>query len=255
MSALVHRCLQLETTVPLKVNPRGLVAVKLADVIAAFKREHPCPNLENVTTVTTETQQQAQQLSYSNGVAGVAQRPAISDCQGDAISVKSVVLHGDAEGQQFASGSASALSRRSISDLYDRECGRTGVPSTGNDHPASVGQHGPPRGKTQEQEFHGRGGMRRLQENGIQPKLTARDSHWHLGRTEVHGSIIKRILDRMDQAEPIKSPDVFRENLIQAVCANNTLSRIKGYTEAVLGISRRLPESITSDTSQGCHAL
>lgn len=191
MSALVHRCLQLETTAPLKVNPRGLFAVKLADVIAAFNREHPCPNLEIVTTVTTETQQQAQQLSEANGVAEVAQRPAISDCQGDAISVKSVVFHGDAEGQQFESGSASALSRRSIPDLHDRECGRTGVPSTRNDHPASVGQHGPPRGKTQEQEFHGCGGMRRLQENGIQPKVTARDSHWHLGRTEVHGSIIK----------------------------------------------------------------
>lgn len=153
--------------VPLKVNPRGLFAVKLADVIAAFNREHPCPNLEIVTTVTTETQQQAQQLSEANGVAGVAQRPAISDCQGGAISVKSVVFHGDAEGQQFESGSAAALSRRSIPDLHDRECGRTGVPSTGNDHPASVGQHGPPRGKTQEQEFHGCGGMRRLQENGI----------------------------------------------------------------------------------------
>ena len=99
--------------------------------------------------------------------------------------------------------------------------------------------------------------LRKLQENGIRPKVTARDSHWQLGRTEVHGSIIKRMLDRMDQEEVISSPEAFRENLIQAVCAKNALSRVRGYTpeQAVLGVSRRLPGSITSDTSQGSHAL
>ena len=69
--------------------------------------------------------------------------------------------------------------------------------------------------------------LRRLQENGIQPKVTARDSHWQLGRTEVHGAILKRMLDRMDQEVPIKSPEEFQENLIQAVCAKNALSRVR----------------------------
>ena len=99
--------------------------------------------------------------------------------------------------------------------------------------------------------------MRKLQENGITPRVTARDSHWQLGRTEVHGAIIKRMLDRMDQESQIDSPEAFRENLVQVVCAKNTLSRVKGYTpeQAVLGVSRRLPASITADTSQGSHVL
>ena len=67
--------------------------------------------------------------------------------------------------------------------------------------------------------------LRKLQENGIKPRVTARDSHWQLGRTEVHGSIIKRMLHRMDHEIPIDSPEAFREHLIQAVCAKNTLSR------------------------------
>jgi len=99
--------------------------------------------------------------------------------------------------------------------------------------------------------------LRKLQENGIKPRVTARDSHWQLGRTEVHGSIIKRMLHRMDHEIPIDSPEAFREHLIQAVCAKNTLSRVKGYTpeQAVLGVSRRLPASITADASQSSHVL
>ena len=136
----VLRLNQLGTTVPLKVNRKGLFVVKLADVIAAFSREHPCQNLEIVTNVTTETQQQSQELSEANGVA--RKRPAISDCQGDAIRVNSVFFFGGAEGQQFEPGSASSVSRGSFSDLHDRECAGIGMPSSSNYQPTPVGQHG-----------------------------------------------------------------------------------------------------------------
>ena len=65
------------------------------------------------------------------------------------------------------------------------------------------------------------------------------------------------MLDRMDTEKGVESPEQFREYLTQAVCAKNTLSRVNGYTpeQAVLGISRRLPASITSDTSQSSHIM
>jgi hypothetical protein len=97
----------------------------------------------------------------------------------------------------------------------------------------------------------------KLQEHGIQLRVSARDSHWQLGRTEVHGSIIKRMLDRMDAEIPINSGEDFRGSLVQCFSAKNALSRVKGYTpeQAVLGISRRLPASITSDSQQSSHLL
>jgi hypothetical protein len=97
----------------------------------------------------------------------------------------------------------------------------------------------------------------KLQEYGIQMKVSARDSHWQLGRAEVHGSILKRMLERMDKEIPINDPENFRECLVQACIAKNALSRVKGYTpeQAVLGISRRLPASISSDSQQSSHAL
>ena len=49
----------------------------------------------------------------------------------------------------------------------------------------------------------------KLQEHGILIRVSARDSHWQLGRTEVHGSIIKRMLDRMDAETPINTGDEF----------------------------------------------
>lgn len=63
----------------------------------------------------------------------------------------------------------------------------------------------------------------KLQEYGIQVKTTARDSHWQLGRTEVHGSIVKRMLERMDAEAPISTNEEFR---VQAFCAKNALSRV-----------------------------
>ena len=61
----------------------------------------------------------------------------------------------------------------------------------------------------------------------------------------------------MDAEHPVESPEQFSHYLVQAVCAKNSLSRVKGYTpeQAVLGISRRLPASIVSDTSQTSHTL
>ena len=79
--------------------------------------------------------------------------------------------------------------------------------------------------------------LNKLQSLGIAAKVTARDSHWQLGRTEVHGSILKKMLDRMDTEAPINTPEEFHDSLTQAICAKNALSRIRGYTpeQAVLG--------------------
>lgn len=87
-----------------------------------------------------------------------------------------------------------------------------------------------------------------MQEQDIRLKMTATDSHWQLGRTEAHGAVVKRMLSRMDAERAIETPEAFRAALIQAMGAKNTLSRINGYTpeQAVLGIARRLPASVTS---------
>ena len=96
-----------------------------------------------------------------------------------------------------------------------------------------------------------------MQEEGIQLKVTAGDSHWQLGRVEAHGSVIKEMLSRIDKEVPVKDAVDFRRALIQACNAKNTLARVHGYTpaQAVLGVSRRLPASITADESAISHAL
>jgi len=95
----------------------------------------------------------------------------------------------------------------------------------------------------------------KLQEYGIQVKTTSRDSHWQLGRTEVHGSIVKRMLERMDAEAPISTNEEFRDGLVQAFCDKNALSRAYTPGQAALGISRKLPASITSDSQQASYLL
>ena len=95
-----------------------------------------------------------------------------------------------------------------------------------------------------------------MQSHDIRLNMTAVDSHWQLGRTEAHGGVLKRMLTRMDVEKPIRDLGEFREALTQAVCAKNTLSRINGYTpeQAVLGIARHLPASVTSCESGASHS-
>ena len=97
----------------------------------------------------------------------------------------------------------------------------------------------------------------KMQSLDIHVKMTAGSAHWQLGRVEIHGSIIKRMLDKMDAEKPIRTPGEFEASLIQAFNAKNSLSRIKGYSpeQAVLGIARRLPGSLTSDAGTGSLSL
>ena len=52
-------------------------------------------------------------------------------------------------------------------------------------------------------------------------KMAVGDAHWQLGRVEAHGSIVKKMLDRMDLECPIKTPLEFEEALTQAFTAKN----------------------------------
>ena len=92
-----------------------------------------------------------------------------------------------------------------------------------------------------------------MQSLDVHIKMTVGAAHWQLGRAEIHGSIVKKMLDKMDAEKPIRTAEEFEQSLIQAFNAKNSLSRIKGYSpeQAVLGISRRLPGSLTSDASVG----
>ena len=97
----------------------------------------------------------------------------------------------------------------------------------------------------------------KMQEYGCRTHVSAGDSHWQLGRAEIHGYTVKRMLTRMDLESPIGSSVDFRNSLRQAFAAKNTLSRADGYTpqQSVLGIASRLPGSITSDDGTATHAL
>lgn len=62
-----------------------------------------------------------------------------------------------------------------------------------------------------------------MQGEDIQPKMTAADSHWQLGRVKSHGSIIKRMLDRMNVEQPLKTREEVSRALRQAFNAKNTM--------------------------------
>ena len=97
--------------------------------------------------------------------------------------------------------------------------------------------------------------MTRIQELGITLKVSARESHWQLGRVEAHGSILKGMLTRMDLEVPILEEESFKRAIVQACHAKNSLTRKSGYSpeQAVLGCATRLPGSVTSDDSALSH--
>ena len=97
----------------------------------------------------------------------------------------------------------------------------------------------------------------RMQESGTRVNMSATDAHWQLGRAEIHGSTIKKMLTRMDIQTPIDSSVAFQRALRQAFQAKNTLARSNGFTpqQAVLGIATTLPGSISSDMEAATHAL
>ena len=96
-----------------------------------------------------------------------------------------------------------------------------------------------------------------LQKENIQVVMAAGDSHWQIGRAEIHGKIVKDMLTRMDREEPIRSVGEFQRCLRQVFAAKNSLSRAKGFTpeQALLGKARSLPASLTSDDCSSAHAL
>lgn len=98
---------------------------------------------------------------------------------------------------------------------------------------------------------------RYLQSEGIKASMTAAEAHWQNGRCEVHGRIIKEMLSRMDKEVPVCSASDFQKNLRQAFAAKNSLSRIHGFTpeQCLLGKSKALPASLTSDEEVGSHIL
>jgi len=92
-----------------------------------------------------------------------------------------------------------------------------------------------------------------LQEHGMQPILTT--APWQRGRIERHGGVIKEMLDRIDQEQPITNLKQFDEALYQCFHAKNTLSIVQGYSpeQAVLGKASKLPASIVSDEDLTAH--
>ena len=96
-----------------------------------------------------------------------------------------------------------------------------------------------------------------LQGENIRVVMAAGDSHWQIGRTEIHGHIIKDMLTRMDQESPVRDSEDFKRCLRQAFSAKNALSRARGFTpeQALLGKARALPASLTSDDNTGAHLL
>ena len=98
--------------------------------------------------------------------------------------------------------------------------------------------------------------LRRMQEFGTAMRVSATDSHWQLGRTEAHGSVVKAMLTRVDKEKPIRNEREFRAALIQVCSAKNSLARVKGYSpeQAVLGIAPRLPASVVSNEDASSHS-
>ena len=97
----------------------------------------------------------------------------------------------------------------------------------------------------------------RMQRHDIHVKVSASEAHWQLGRVEIHGSVVKKMLSRMDLESPINSVGEFEQALVHVFNAKNSLSRVKGYSpeQAVLGIAKRLPGSVVSSQGVGSITL
>ena len=92
-----------------------------------------------------------------------------------------------------------------------------------------------------------------LKQENIQCELTA--APWQRGRIERHGGIVKEMLSRIDNENPITTDAQFDRALHQCFRAKNMLASINGYSpeQAVLGKSTRLPASIISDEEVPAH--
>ena len=82
-----------------------------------------------------------------------------------------------------------------------------------------------------------------LQEQSIQSYVIPTEAHWQLGRAERHGSILKHMIDKYQETQPIQSFDQFEQCLIHLCNAKNAMSRHEGYTPelSVFGKMRALP--------------
>ena len=96
-----------------------------------------------------------------------------------------------------------------------------------------------------------------LQSEGIACSVAASRSHWQIGRSEVHGKIVKTMLSHMELDRAIDTEEEFDRCLRQAFNAKNSLSRAYGFTpeQALLGKARSLPGSLTGDASVASHEL
>ena len=155
-------------------------------------------------------------------------------------------LHAIDEGTLFHVATPSGTSQEALMQAFQRMwMSWAGPPQTVYVDPASS--------------FNSETWRDQMQALDVRIKMTAAEAHWQLGRVEIHGGVLNRMMDRMDSEHPVTSPDKFEKMLMLACNAKNSLSRIRGYSpeQAVLGISSRLPASITSCENEnvGSHAL
>ena len=96
-----------------------------------------------------------------------------------------------------------------------------------------------------------------LQSEGIQVSMAAAEAHWQNGRAEIHGKIVKDMLNRIERDRDIDTVEEFSQCLRQVFAAKNSLSRVHGFTpeQCLLGKSRHLPGSLMSDEAASSHSL
>ncbi len=96
-----------------------------------------------------------------------------------------------------------------------------------------------------------------LRSHDVIPRVST--GSWQNGRAEIHGHIIKQMLDRYDNEERIPSPQDFDIVLQACFQAKNALARHQGYRpgpeQIVLGKDKKLPASLCSDESSVAHSL
>ena len=143
---------QLNHEVPLKTNNKGLFVVQLAEVIAAFSREHFF-----VTNVTTELKA-VSEANTASTAAEVAQRLKVTSEIGDDQNETVRSGHGAQEGDgrlHRGRGPATSFPRGPSSELHDSGGGRRHSSSTGDYKPETVGPDETGRREASSQNVHG----------------------------------------------------------------------------------------------------
>jgi len=84
---------------------------------------------------------------------------------------------------------------------------------------------------------------------GILLHITDVRAPWQNGRTERHGDIYKKILERARWMHTPSGPAAFKQLAMECNAAKNRLSNRSGYSplQRVFGIGHRLPADLTSD--------